>query len=582
MNSVKITTILFVMTCFLQISLEASNKEQQTNTAINSKIDSINVLIASSMKAGDKVESMRLMKEKGEMLHSQGFYESVILTLDNAIQLSDDGRDTMKYPAMRELYMNCLNIKSGSLSYLSRYEDAVNCCIKMDKYNKRRDPLYTSKFLNSMGTAFSTSGKYEQAVEYYRRAFVMTKRVENESDRNFQLFIIQGNLGGVFAYKSDFDSAQLYLMEAQKLAIVMQDKKREVVALHLFGFLNIEAGKPQLAIGYYEEAYKLAVENRMDYIIPFIKLNIANYYIQVKDYERALGATMEALSLAKESKLKKVESSILKTLSTIYKDKKDFERAFYYLEQSNNLKDSIFSLQNEGQVMKQKQNFDIYQVEVEKEILNKNLEISDGKRIITNLIALFVIIVFVGIFIWFSYQLYLQHKINRQICQQHDDDVRALKDENRAFEGEIVKKDKDISRYTLLMTKMNETGFIMLSKLKILRSYLPARSMGYGVIKEIEDIIYGFKFDENNELDDLHRHFDNVSSEFYYKLECRYPDLTSGEKKMCALMSLGLSTKELLSITGKTQSAIDNIKLRIRRKMNIDSSVNLSNFLSQI
>lgn len=534
------------------------------------------------MKAGDKVESMRLMKEKGEMLHSQGFYESVILTLDNAIQLSDDGRDTMKYPAMKELYMNCLNIKSGSLSYLSRYEDAVNCCIKMDKYNKRRDPLYRTKFFNSMGIVFSMSGKPDQAVEYYRQAFATAKRVKNESDRNFQLFTVQSNLGGVFAQKSEFDSAQLYLMEAQKLAILMKDKKKEVVALHLFGFLNVTSGKPQLAIGYYEEAYKLAVENKMDYIIPFIKLNIAFYYIQAKNYERALEVTMEALKLARESKLKNIESTILKTLSTIYKDKKDFERAFYYLEQSGNLKDSIFSQQNERQVMKQKQNFDIYQIEVEKEILNKNLEISDGKRIITNLIALFVIIVFACIFIWFSYQLYLQHKINRQIRQQHDEDIIALKDENRAFGGEIVKKDKDISRYMLLMAKMNETGFTMLSKLKILRSYLPARSKGYEVIKEIEDMIHGFKFNENRELNDLNRHFDNVSSEFYYKLECRYPDLTSGEKKMCALMSLGLSTKELLSITGKTQSAIDNIKLRIRRKMNIDASVNLNDFLSQV
>jgi DNA-binding CsgD family transcriptional regulator len=74
-----------------------------------------------------------------------------------------------------------------------------------------------------------------------------------------------------------------------------------------------------------------------------------------------------------------------------------------------------------------------------------------------------------------------------------------------------------------------------------------------------------------------------VHIEFYEKLQSKFPDLTTNERKLCAFLRLNMTTKEISAITNQSLNSIEMARHRLRKKLNIDNSqVNLTTFLMDL
>ncbi len=77
--------------------------------------------------------------------------------------------------------------------------------------------------------------------------------------------------------------------------------------------------------------------------------------------------------------------------------------------------------------------------------------------------------------------------------------------------------------------------------------------------------------------------FQQVDQRFYDKLAEIGPDLTMGEKRVCAFLRLDKSTKEISALTGQSVRAIELMRGRIRKKLGItNAEVSLLKFFSQL
>ncbi|HEY0677472.1 MAG TPA: triple tyrosine motif-containing protein [Chitinophagaceae bacterium] len=74
-------------------------------------------------------------------------------------------------------------------------------------------------------------------------------------------------------------------------------------------------------------------------------------------------------------------------------------------------------------------------------------------------------------------------------------------------------------------------------------------------------------------------HFDKVHSDFLVSIKEAYPNLTLSELKLCAYLRLSLSSKEIAQIMNITIKSVELGRHRLRKKLGIDPSVNLFNFL---
>lgn len=74
---------------------------------------------------------------------------------------------------------------------------------------------------------------------------------------------------------------------------------------------------------------------------------------------------------------------------------------------------------------------------------------------------------------------------------------------------------------------------------------------------------------ENNEL-------------FYSSLKEKYPKLSAKEIRLCSLIRLDLSSKEISSILNISSKSVEMNRYRLRKKMQLSSRANLSEFIREI
>jgi tetratricopeptide (TPR) repeat protein/DNA-binding CsgD family transcriptional regulator len=119
-----------------------------------------------------------------------------------------------------------------------------------------------------------------------------------------------------------------------------------------------------------------------------------------------------------------------------------------------------------------------------------------------------------------------------------------------------------------------------------------------GLIQDLEHIGKTVKGDNRRQLKNLivsqkilnqedswrqfNMHFEKMNSGFYNDLLKLEPSLTDSEKKICALMALGLSNKEISAVTFQSIKSIYTYKNRLRKKFATDSDDELSERLSKL
>lgn len=86
------------------------------------------------------------------------------------------------------------------------------------------------------------------------------------------------------------------------------------------------------------------------------------------------------------------------------------------------------------------------------------------------------------------------------------------------------------------------------------------------------------RIDLNNDIDEkdvFEEHFDILHDDFIKKLKLNYKDLSFDELKMCALLKMNLSTKEIAQKLNLSIRGVETKRYRIRKKMKIRKGANL-------
>jgi len=120
--------------------------------------------------------------------------------------------------------------------------------------------------------------------------------------------------------------------------------------------------------------------------------------------------------------------------------------------------------------------------------------------------------------------------------------------------------------------KLNEIREKLVDARTIARTEVSARLKT--IISEIEEEL---KNQDNWESFELN--FNLIHNDFIKRLAEAYPALSQTDIKICAYMRMNLSSKEIAGLLNITPASLETSRIRIRKKMNLDSAVYLSNFI---
>lgn len=174
-----------------------------------------------------------------------------------------------------------------------------------------------------------------------------------------------------------------------------------------------------------------------------------------------------------------------------------------------------------------------------------------------------------------SLLFYLQrNKVRSSLLQQ-----AHLELEKENLEKDIKLKDKELTASTLHLMQKNELIDEISEKLLKIKAQTNEDSQ-YAIQKVVTDLQSNLRPEL---LKEFEFRFQQVHEDFYDILNTRFPLLTPNERKLCAFLKLGLTTKEISAITHQNIKSIEIARTRLRKKLNLtNQDYNLVTFLSQL
>ena len=101
------------------------------------------------------------------------------------------------------------------------------------------------------------------------------------------------------------------------------------------------------------------------------------------------------------------------------------------------------------------------------------------------------------------------------------------------------------------------------------------------LVKEIRKKISGFS-DSDRTWEEFKRHFENVNPKFFERLSSAHPNLTNYDRRLCAYVKMGLGNKEIAQISHITADSVKKSITRLRKKLQLDISCHLREYIADV
>lgn len=166
-----------------------------------------------------------------------------------------------------------------------------------------------------------------------------------------------------------------------------------------------------------------------------------------------------------------------------------------------------------------------------------------------------------------------ENEFNRQV-RQSEEEINAIR--TAQLQTEIEHKNKELASSTMNLISKNE----FISKIKNQLNSIASNSSA-ATSKELQKIAK--EIDRNiasdHDWDQFEIHFDQVHGDFSRRLKAAYPQLTNQDMKLCAFLKLNMSSKEIANLLNITVRGVELSRYRLRKKLDLDRSQNLTDFI---
>jgi len=179
----------------------------------------------------------------------------------------------------------------------------------------------------------------------------------------------------------------------------------------------------------------------------------------------------------------------------------------------------------------------------------------------------------------FMVRRYNRRKLDRKQREleermRHEQQERIANLEKEELAKEIRLKQNELASTTLNIARKNEM-ILELKNMLVMNKDKFSNSQRYrSFIKKLNSSI-----EDTEDWKRFEMNFKELHEDFFERLLKSYPSLTPKDLKLCAYLKMNLSTKEIAPLMGITVRGVEIHRYRLRKKLDMGSSENLSNFL---
>jgi hypothetical protein len=175
-----------------------------------------------------------------------------------------------------------------------------------------------------------------------------------------------------------------------------------------------------------------------------------------------------------------------------------------------------------------------------------------------------------------------QQKTMRLKEVQHQEEVlkaekEIIKLNNEKLEGELAHKNKELASSAMHIVHNVETiQKVKTALLEAIEAVHDGEAKAH-IRKVLRSIASEMSLENNWEQFELH--FNQIHQDFLVRLRKEFPGLTHNDIKLISYLKLNLSSKEIAPLLNLSVRGVEASRYRIRKKMNLSPSVNLTEFI---
>ncbi|WP_232073912.1 tetratricopeptide repeat protein [Spirosoma aureum] len=531
---------LFLMFVFAgwQLSVNAQSltvAEQLSRQYPDSAYRFIRVLLNQAVTQNDRRTEGDCLQQIGLLFYHQGSYAQAIDYLLQAQKIFRSVNDSNRLARNRNELGKVYYYNEQSDLALNQFTEALTY------YSQSRNAQGLARTYANIGHFYEKRLDLNQAYRYQKLALSNAGRTNDRAG----LSTIYENLGSIFEDREQYDSAQYYYQNALSLSQQTHDEIGQIEIINNLGDIFRKTGR----------------------------------------YQRGLERSREAMQLAQQKKERYQLSSAYRDIAKTFRLMNQPDSAYTYLERSRDLVDEIYAVENNRQIALLQTLYDVERKDSEISQLNARKRV-DFIAITATVIVLLLIGILAAVII--SRQ---RLKIcNEQALNQQNQEIFRTQNElmqvalkNKQLEEENLKsqlelKSKELTTHTLQIIQKNQVLEELKDDLtKVLKDDKRDKKK---LLKQLVQKIT-LNFSQDKYWADFRAIFEQVHPHFFRDLTQQFPDLTSTDMRLIALLKMNISSADVATLLGISTDSLRVARYRLRKKLGLLEGESLSAFIQR-
>jgi len=539
---IGILVTLFLGVWYVIMAVNASDPSQLSSTEISEIRSKIEVL-----------------EKKADSVLALGNTSLSIQLLDEAVRLTEQdtilSKTTMQLLEKKGMLQEKENDKGGAIqSYLTALKIGHNSPDLLEIRKK-------------LGIIYSINGYPDGLIDLYKS--IETNPAYKREHVNASIF-----LASSYVNKLMPDSTLYYIERAEK-NVGSAPSKEAAFILVIKSLYDMDRGDFTNVTSYLDSA-RIIQEVAGD------SAGLCNNYLlhaafnlSQRNYRGVIDKVDKGLSWMKKNEYTNYRNMIQSyyNLAKAYEGMGNMREANYYYTRNINLRDSIEMKSGGKTIAYHFNNFQYLSKTNEARKLNEKqelLQLSIHSKQRQQYLLLAILMLIVVLFVY-GFRLYWakerQYKLNEDVLER---DKLLLRKELEIARKKVEYDSQLISEKEGLIAKLEEKltepAFEENEQQELLSII---ESMKDGVKQERENIGIDILLNEEN-------------AKFYKRLKEKHPDISQTEARFCTLLYLNLDTKEMARILSISLDGVRKSRHRLRKKLNIGTGGDLTNYLQSI
>lgn len=480
------------------------------------------------LKSGDTLNAVRALTLQANIIGNLANYKDAYDKLWLALYLSDmAGLDREKAQLYIEIgrHYSYYKRRLKALEYFQISHEIIKELIRDQKVSKAE--LVSNYY--AFCSTYRELGEFRLARTYLDSCFMYY----DDKESPIKNFYLQFELGCIQGAEGNHKQAVKTFLSVKDW-FETNDPSYLVLFYTYLGDANFGSGNYNESEVYYKKALEISGEYNMhiDFSV-LIHEKLSELYLQKGNYPEAF-----------------------RRLKTV----KELDAKFFDSRSDNNqsllgIQDAFRKQQEEQQKLLQRQKL---------EQLEHQEDVWFLQRII--LIVSLLFLVSTGM-IYFKYMA-AKYRAEKQVIRKEKE--LELRKANEVLEI----KNKELAASALKLIEKDENLALLKSKIR--------ENNGKVDVSELKKVVRSISISNDRNWEEFEARFVDVNQSFYNSLQEQFPKLSQRDLKLCALIKLNFSSKEMAKLLGISVESAHTSRYRLRKKLGLTRNVNLTEFIANI